>query len=635
MQRIVLGLTLLLAACTTNNITNVLSPDMAAPEGSDLSVQGCPPNTKQCVDDTLARICPADGVSWLALPCEFGTVCQNGACVVDQATQPCDDSDNTCVSATQFLDCNSNGMGFTMKTCPASTTCSEGQCAGSCVVGSSLCLDINTVSVCNNGLTFTSTKCAAGETCAGGACQAATCQPGSCALVCGNKAVSGTSTDPGFISSCDVTALGHRWVTIACPSGKTCDPTIACAGNDDPCVSECTAGAVRCNANGTGTQTCGANGKWGNVTLCNGAASKVCVTDANGQVLGCGDTICRNGGKGGCVQDGGISKLRACDATGNLAPANMLTTCAIGVCAAVSNQVDNGSGLFPGQCSPECLPDDSRCVISPGGASLQSCTAQGRWSVQTEQCEQDGGTNVVCREYEHLESGRIRAICGECAPGQTRCATAQLETCGADGHWGAPQTCVASHCVAGACVADCLPGKKVCAGAAAGGTAPVSFGTTQESTCTADGRIGAPAACTAGTSCRKDKAGNAHGCVTCVGGQNEAGQTDTRCQPGNPVVEVCNPDSSGWGNPTTCMNGLVCFAPQSPTAGPTCGACSVFDPGDANPCTPGNIDAVFPIGLDCSSISAGAPMSCGATPDCCSNFCTIPPDPLPARCGSL
>src|SRR5262249_735838 len=157
--------------------------------------------------------------------------------------------------------------------------------------------------------------------------------PGNCAAVCGDKAVDPANNDPAFFSFCSDTALGFRWISAGCPSPNACDPTAACNANPvtDSSTTPCTPRSVTSltpttpPTGGTeGEQRCGSDGKWGAVTACKVDQGKVCNQDENFVDLGCGDPICGSLGSGVdiagiCVLDSGISKLRACDSTGNLA----------------------------------------------------------------------------------------------------------------------------------------------------------------------------------------------------------------------------------------------------------------------------------------------------------------------------
>ena len=298
----------------------------------------------------------------------------------------------------------------------------------------------------------------------------------------------------------------------------------------------------------------------------------------NGAVV-CADPVCTRAAAttavtGACVLSGGKTQIRLCDATGHLgAP----TDCAVGLCHGTNAKTDDGQQ--PGTCNVECNSGESQCENTLFSA-IQSCVA-GVWGTPAT-CLEDGGVGgSQCWDFLDGNAQRHRR-CALCAPGSHRCTDgggvqgtdkAAIETCSADGKsWSAPVTCAVGHCLDDGsddpfCVADCVPGTKICLGNPVPSPSPLPLGTSIAVTCTADGHVpaaptclGDPACCAAGTSCRADQAGNALGCVACVGGSNESGITDTRCsnaagtleQDNGAAVQVCKPDSSGWQAPQVC-----------------------------------------------------------------------------------
>jgi hypothetical protein len=640
-----LGAALVFAAiggCDTTNTYVTAVPDMAGASPAP----ACPPNAKECVSSTLARVCPADGSGWLAVQCSFGETCSGGDCALDLNTVPCSSADNFCVSDTAALLCNGNGMGFTMKSCPANTNCvGAGDCAGSCLVGSTFCLDIKTELVCNDGLTLTPSPCPSGQACSDtvGACAPAACTPNNCAAECGNKAVDPNNTDPAFFSFCQDSPFGWQWASVACSAPQTCSPTAACNASSfsDACTSECVGNEIRCSDDGTGTQTCDpATGKFGPVVAC--IAPQICVSDANGIALGCGDLLCDAGAPGYCVVDAGVSKLRGCT-NGKLDPIDRLTTCNPGTCITDPNGTpDPILGVIPGACGVQCQTGDQMCVgfgNAGDGSSIIGCGPNGLWSTTSTSCD-TADPNSGCFAFKSLD-GRPRAICGVCAPGDTRCSgstgnpspnpianpTDFMQTCGPTGQWGTATACVASHCEntgafpASYCFANCIPGKLMCLGVQAGGADPVDFGTTQQGTCTGDGRPDpTPSPCpVTTTSCRTGpNRTNAYGCVVCVGSQNEAGQPDTRCN--GTQVQVCNATNNGY------TNQMACVAPAGTCVGED-------DPTTASPASCSFADTDCFLGSGCCDFFGEGPIvSCGSTPNCCAVDCSPPVVPAPAHC---
>jgi hypothetical protein len=68
-----------LAACTNNSGLPPQVPDLGT---------ACTPRAKDCVGDSVARLCPADGSGWVAIPCAPAQKCMNGDCVGPIAPAP-------------------------------------------------------------------------------------------------------------------------------------------------------------------------------------------------------------------------------------------------------------------------------------------------------------------------------------------------------------------------------------------------------------------------------------------------------------------------------------------------------------------------------------------------------------------
>ena len=679
-----------LGGCDTTNTNNYFFADMATTQtgGSDGSSlgQACKPNTQDCVNDSLARVCPSDGSGWLAVQCAFGEICQAGNCVFDQQGTSCLPSDSFCTGDTTALVCNDNGVGFMMLTCPANTNCvGTGQCAGNCLVGQSMCLDANTVAVCADGQTFTSAACPSGQLCAsdgngGGSCLPNTCTPDTvngCNAACGNKVADPASTDPGFVSFCEETPQGWRWQATNCLAPAACDPQgFDCdtgPGAQAGCDTQCTPGSTVCSPSGTGVQTCDpTTGKLAAPVACNAALGQVCIQlNITGAAM-CGDPIC-GFAPGACTDTG----FRACDGNGKLSPSS--APCTTGRCIP-SGQTANG--LQAGQCGVDCQTSDAQCVpdlANPGSnlPAFQSCV-NGVWGPPTQCAVASGCFNF----FTDPPASRPRAVCGDCAPGTHQCTdgagTVQpegssdfVQACDATGHFsGTPTHCVATHCdfsdplFDDACVANCVPGKVTCGTTPATSPAPLNFGTRDFSTCTVDGNFGTPSNCATGRSCRSNSAGVSLGCLVCVPADNETGQTDTRCStfpggtaPGTTAVQTCNATGTAWLAPVSC-GGLTCAdpspAPSFPlNTGPYCHQCQNPDAASFNEfpqCGDLNLDisledqAGIPSGCSFTLTEAGvswnegAPIPCAGDSsgqsqmtDCCANDCYADPPPPPRR----
>jgi hypothetical protein len=641
----------LLAGCTTNNYT----------VGADGGAGGCPPNTKQCVSSTLSRVCPSDGSGWLAVQCNNGETCDmtSGDCTLDVTTVPCNPGDALCTSATMALTCNANGMGYMATTCPTNTTCvGNGTCAGACVVGESKCDSATgNLLTCADGNTFTPMACPANQLCVAlqttpfgiAQCLGGACLPDAngCDTVCGNK-LDTTAVQTNFISQCVVAAdgSGWKWQVTACSAPATCDPIAGSAcpgfsGTNAACATQCTPGAIRCSADFLGTQICDpATGQWGAVTACDATKGQVCQFPSGATDAVCGDSLCAAGAKGTCV----AGQFAPCTNGVIGTPA----ACASGICVTDTSVVDSLGAQVPGAgvCQVECQMGDQRCA---GLGAIQACATGGVWASTTTACTPNG-TAQTCFDFK-TTSGRPNAVCGVCAPGTHQCVDAggvagagplpNIETCDATGAWGASTACTVGACDTttgdGACIADCVPSVTLlCSGVVAAVPGTPYHGSTRQSTCNAQGRFNASTACAAGSICRKDAAGNSLGCVVCVGGQNEAGLSDTRCSNtagtaiGTAAVQSCT--AGAWAAPpTTCAAPTTCHqAVNTAPPTPACGACANFP--FISPCTDSTLAG---FGASCAGVGEGAPMSCGTTPDCCGNDCALDPAtiPQPAACG--
>jgi len=511
------------------------------------------------------------------------------------------------------------------------------------------------LATCTDGNTLAQTACGGADLCVEtasapvrtAACKPAECRPDpdGCDFVCGNR-LNPAADQTTWMSYCQSTAAGYRWNIVGCGTGQSCDPTGGrCNGNKDKmaaCRSACTPGDQRCTADGTAYQTCDATGQWtAATTACTPsptARQLVCMPKplSPGKVV-CGDRLCAQGYSGVCDATG---MIRLCDATGRVAQA--ATACSSGTCRSVGQPI---AGLDPGACQTDCVAGEARCT-APGANSFQTCVG-GVWSATTTTCA--GATS--CVGYND-PAGLRKTVCGDCAPGTHQCQGDQIQTCSATGQYGAAAGCAVGLCTSinngkdAACVAQCIPGTKVCVGAdkATPGIA-YAKGTDSEGTCTANGLLPpAPTACGTGKACRVSSTGVAIGCVECVGtniaGGNEYGFTDSRCTdatgafPGNPAgsaTQVCGAANTWPASATACPGGQQCGQTQP---GLSCqGSCP--DPFDyGGKCTASGLASQFPgVAVTCATLGQST-VSCGTTPDCCSGECkpTGGSMPAPAYC---
>ncbi len=657
---------LLANGCTGDTVNNFVDDagTVVTADGSVIVGTKCAPSTKECVSPALARVCPADGSGWLAQPCHDGEKCDKGECKPDP-NAACLPNSGACLNATTALRCRANAMGFDQINCPSGTTCEgNGLCAGSCIVGSSICLAGGLVGTCVNGNTYTPTSCGATELCVSvsstpyptAACKPAACTPtaNGCDTVCGNKN-DATADQTKFTSTCVATPTGYAWVAVGCSASQTCNPVgRACAGTKEAsCASDCTPGQLRCASNQLSTQICGPDGKWGAVTACNAnpaATSLICQTSpVDPTTVLCGDPICAAGARGSCDATG----LRKCGPDGKLAAAG--TACATGACIATGAPI---GGVIPGACVTECQAGDERCTAN-GATSYQTCSASGRWSVPVGCPSADGGAAAAtCLDYRTATSRPAKVCGGVCAPGVTRCVSGDggtvndaIETCSALGVWGAPASCTVGACTAGiagagaACVAQCIPNAVVCVGNPKPVPGTPFTGTDTFGTCTPQGALPTvgTTTCTGNDVCRRTSLGTtaANTCIECVGsgvaGGNARGTVDTRCSdptgaaPGSAAVQTCSAGNTWTAGTLDCAASAKTCA-SAFTSGQPFDVCNRNDRGSVlsesyyiGAATRPGRSRGGPGPFSCMTTpnngNLGAPIACGATPDCCSSQC--------------
>lgn len=595
------ALTVAVGGCSGDTINNNNSGLASGDSGIDvlgaLGTLGCAAGKKDCVSDTVARVCPSDGTSWIAVTCRVGEKCTDGDCkpVAGGATAACIPGDGACLPDGKAIRCRGDGSGYEQLDCPPATTCqNRGICMGTVAVGSSTCSnDRRSVNTFADGFHATVAACPANEYCvnlhttAGGfpynvaACKPSQCKPTAAGAFCGEQTVCGDPLNAAadqtkFVASCLETPSGFKWVGSMCPAGTTCNPigqlctaNVATGGRVQAACSAaiCTEGTQRCSTDGQGVQTCGADGKWGAATQCNYAAGERCfiLPGTSNTVTPravCGDPICSFAGAGMC--EAGTGKYRACDANGKLTPA---ATCAAGRCQTVS-----ATGLatpydYTGRCVAECLPGSSACFGS--SASYRVCDQSSRYGAPIA-CVIPGGNSGSCGNYTDA-NGLAKHVCnapGDCVPGARRCINADggtgseaVQICGADARWQPAQVCSIGSCNATqlACIAECIPGAAICD----------PLGTGQFLTCPADGRMPAVPTynqtCPGSTTCKR--AGTrSYGCVQCVGptlADNTFASAESRClfpdgdAGGSTLLQACKADNT-WDAPTGCPGGASC-----------------------------------------------------------------------------
>lgn len=599
------------------------------------SVQACKPGTKACASDRVAKVCDADGTSWVETPCAASETCSKDSCAPN-TSGACDTGDS-CLDSKTAVRCIGPGQGYEVDSCSGDTYCENGHCRGTaCVVGSS-CIGSNQVRECVDGASFKDTQCAVNEVCAGddpnGKCVPLQCNVGTTA--CGDPRDPSVDAKKNF----SVCVMGEGgvplWVRGECQGAGTCDPSKAGnTGNTALCSDTCTKGAESCAQDpltgvNDGIETCGDDGKWSLAKSCNPGADArlVCVVPPNPDASQlpkalCAAPICawalQNpsvGATGACDDD----KLRACKPDGTLADA---VSCEHGVCRTLRSDITN-DGLSPGACdtSPECQDGEDLCSTASGTVTprYRSCV-NGFWGAELKTCDND----ALCYTRED-DKGLRHALCGaECSPGSRRCnGSGQVQTCDDNGHYGGGETCSAGRCTAlknndAACVLQCMPGSHICTGSTALAADGYHSGTTQQITCNDDGTRGSAQNCPSGTMCRTTGASVVLGCVQCVGpnavGGNDDGTADSRCDPNDDKkLQECGDDNT-WAASRMCSGTRTCVPPQTES----CGTC-MGGSGATFVCTESRL-AADQSGQTCDSKNYGSPGAWGGEPDCCKNY---------------
>jgi hypothetical protein len=597
------------------------------------SVQACTPGAKACANARVAKVCDADGSSWVELPCAANETCLKDTCAPDPKSS-CDDG-GSCLDNKTAIRCLGQADGYKLEMCTGDLYCEGGRCRGAaCAIGS-MCIGSNQLRECVDGKSLKDTQCAVNEVCKQdkdvASCSPLQCTPGTSA--CGDPRDS--KVDPKKYFTACVTGAGSgipEWVTGECTGAATCDPSRANSGN--PCSQVCSKGAQSCAQDpltgvNDGISTCGDDGKWAPAKTCNPGTDtrRVCMIQMNPDATQlpkalCAEPICQwiatnpgVGATGACESE----KLRKCNPDGSLADAN---ACEHGVCRTLRSTVTS-DGRSPGACDnmPECQDGEELCVIADGNATprYRSC-ANGYWGSELKTCDND----AACYTRKD-DQGKRHALCGaQCSPGSKRCnGSNEVEVCDDSGHYGGGMKCSAGSCKAegnsdAACVLECMPGSHVCAGSAAIAADNYHAGTTQEIVCGADGKRGAAKNCPDGTLCRMTGSSLTLGCVQCIGptaaGGNDEGTADSRCDPNdNKKVQECTDDNK-WASGRMCAGTKSCVSPGSGT----CGTC-MAESGATVTCTQTNLDADMS-GVTCQSKSYGDPVQWGGLSDCCSNY---------------
>lgn len=352
------------------------------------------------------------------------------------------------------------------------------------------------------------------------------CQSGVCALA--PAADGGTDsggppiTSMNMTDACTVDAqrCGEGDMLERCGADRAFHALMKCpfVCRDGTCIGACTPGAQRCVDKDR--QTCSADGEFLKVETCAGT----CTPSSCAAACGDGQLQCND------------RELQRCQDSRWLHDQDCPFVCANGACTGECTpdakrcnpdgktaETCDGTGKWAspmscpfvcndGACGGECVPDDKRCSDT---SHLQTCGANGMFGAPAE-CSNQACVNGSCG--------------GSCAPGALRCNANAVERCDDTGHYVVMQACTGKTCQNNACVGVCGPGDQQCAGASS------------YVTCDTTGQYG-----TIQTSCN----GAACSAGQCTG---SCTPSSTQCKPNSAtIVQTCS-DVGVWVDSSTCMN---------------------------------------------------------------------------------
>jgi hypothetical protein len=393
----------------------------------------CSAGARDCVTDSLARICMADGSGWVTESCAGGT-CKDGVCQV-----PCKAGEAQCADDRVALVCSGTPAAWVAVSCRATEKCDAGACkldpaALACTPGKKDCATDGIARVCaKDGSEWEHSACAPGYKCDLGDCKfdgAAACTPGTgtCANGTPYRCRDGTGYD-----------------STPCPSGTTCAGAGLCQG------AVCTVGTARCMSGGTFVESC-PDGSGLVQTPC--AKGELCVDATAVSVAGfvstCRPAACTPG-------------QTAC---GNPSDASVDPTKAFSTCVATASgfawqKTSCGtyatcSSTAPG-CTTQCRPGETTC--SADGKYVVTCGPDGKYALTALTACTTGKQCVT------TTSGK--AACGDaaCAAGVAGACTAdgKVLACDAAGSLATSATaCTNGTCSAGKCAVQCQSGQTAC-----------------------------------------------------------------------------------------------------------------------------------------------------------------------------
>ncbi len=590
------------ALADANTDLDSVSTDGATPDGSDDALTpadatvdvkpACSPQTCDDGDPCTVDGCdalgvcahgPTPGCGTTPIPCLLANDCTKGIC---------DTALHICVACLKTADCGGAGLCVNQK-CVAALACtSDGQCKASnqvCDKSAGFCVDCVSVGDCKTGeacvanhCSAAPTPCASSKDCPGilvcnkgagicvGCVVSGDCPTGQNCLAgqCMAKSCTTPICQDASVWNCNADGTGYVASTTSCGDNDPCTTDLCVPGtgcghapNADPCSDGnacttgdvCTAGkcesgkATDCNDQNACTNDACQPGP-GCVHLANNATScddgSACTTgDAcqGTQCVGKATVSCDDGNactadacdKLGCTHTAGAG---ACE-DGN--PCTVGDSCAASVCAAgVANTCDDGNECTADACDPKigcthALQAGCTPVSLPPCATITDCNGGTVCDLTSHTCvactkDADCGVGGICQAQtckkavscqSDVQCKATKQVCNTTAKA---CVDCNFKTDCATG-----QECQANLCVtvkactsSKDCTKVCDQQKGVCVG------------------CTSD------ADCTDAQFCGSDQTCHADVCsaATCNGTN----------------LWACNSNGSGYTNPTSCNDGVLC-----------------------------------------------------------------------------
>jgi len=400
-------------------VNRACPPEQTCKEGACWE-RVCQRGSFTCLNDTVQRLCSADGTMWEDVPCPAGQVCIEGQC----QERICPPGKAECVDRLKVRRCNPQGTAWEEEACPSQSLCAGPEdCEGFegigcrriiCNPGDQRCSpdDETAVDLCEGGGTcWRAMSCGADRVCVGNGCKDLVCVPDEV------RCLEGT---PDTVVLCDDT--GTRDERVQCDEGLVCVD-----GTCQPCL--CQPAFSRCVGPDI-VETCRLDCIGWDASLCEDG--QVCAVLGVGSMGTCHDVVC-------------APNSRVCDGQRTVAVCN-----------------DTGTAVSSVQCDVNLVCHRARCRPRACDRNQVRCVSL---NVQ-ERCngDQTGWNLDLCDAGHSCERGgcspRLRCVAGE-----ARCENVTTrEVCSPGRTFWARATCAqGSLCEEGECrPLVCDPGERRC-----------------------------------------------------------------------------------------------------------------------------------------------------------------------------